>query len=147
VRDVFNGLRYLVRYGVAWRALPDDLPLGPAVYEQAVRWRWAGCFEMLAQDLRAVLRRACGRAKTSARPCSAAARCARPPESGRRAGWDGHKSVRSSKLHLAVDTLGPLLALPITPANVDDRAAVAELAETVQEVTGGYPRPSVASCC
>jgi transposase len=58
------------------------------------------------------------------------------PESGRRAGWDGHKRVRGSKLHLAVDTLGHRLALHVTPANADDRAAVAKLAEAVHEATG-----------
>ena len=50
--------------------------------------------------------------------------------------WDGHKRTRGSKLHLAVDTLGHLLALRVTPANENDRAAVAELAEAVQDATG-----------
>ena len=58
------------------------------------------------------------------------------PESGRRAGWDGHKRTRGSKVHLAVDTLGQLLALRVTAADTDDRAAVAELADAVQEATG-----------
>ena len=58
------------------------------------------------------------------------------PESGHRAGWDGHKRTRGSKLHLAVDTLGHLLALHVTPAAEGDRAAVAELAEAVQDATG-----------
>ena len=56
LREVFNGLRYLVRYGVAWRAMPNDLPPWHAVYNQVRRWLAAGCFEMLAHDLRAVLR-------------------------------------------------------------------------------------------
>ena len=58
------------------------------------------------------------------------------PESGSRAGWDGHKRTRGSKLHLAVDTLGHLLALRVTPASANDRAAVAELAAAVQDATG-----------
>src|SRR3712207_6359886 len=61
LREVFNGLlRYLVRYGVAWRAMPNDLPPWHAVYDQAQRWSRAGCFERLAHDLRAVLRLAAG---------------------------------------------------------------------------------------
>ncbi|WP_424138621.1 transposase, partial [Roseomonas chloroacetimidivorans] len=63
LREVFNGLRYLVRYGVAWRAMPNDLSPWHAVYDQAQRWLRAGCFEMLVQDLRAVLRLAQGRAE------------------------------------------------------------------------------------
>ena len=53
LRGVFNGLRYLVRYGVAWRAMSNDLPPWHAVYEQAQRWLRAGCFEVLAQDVNA----------------------------------------------------------------------------------------------
>lgn len=136
LREVFNGLRYLVRYGVAWRALPNDLPPWPAVYEQAVRWLRAGCFEMLAHDLRAVLRLACGRPEDPSAAVLDSRTVRSTPVSGRRAGWDGHKRVRGSKLHLAVDTLGHLLALQITPANADDRAAVAEPAAAVQDATG-----------
>ncbi|GAB4436340.1 MAG: hypothetical protein OHK0015_28050 [Chloroflexi bacterium OHK40] len=58
------------------------------------------------------------------------------PESGARAGYDGAKRRKGSKVHLAVDTLGHLLALLVTPANEQDRAQVAALAEQVQEVTG-----------
>jgi transposase len=58
------------------------------------------------------------------------------PESGQRAGYDGAKRKRGSKLHLAVDTLGQLLALHATPANIDDRAQVGRLAEAIQDATG-----------
>src|SRR5581483_7592915 len=60
------------------------------------------------------------------------------PESGERAGYDGDKRRRGSKVHLAVDTLGHLLALVVTPANAQDRAQVAELAEQVQAATGEH---------
>ena len=58
------------------------------------------------------------------------------PESGGRAGYDWHNRRRGSKVHLAVDTLGQLLALIVTPADEQDRTQVAELAEAVQEATG-----------
>ncbi len=58
------------------------------------------------------------------------------PESGHRAGFDGHKRRRGSKVHAAVDTLGLLLALVVTPANEQERAQVEKLASQVQEVTG-----------
>jgi transposase len=58
------------------------------------------------------------------------------PESGGRAAWDRHKRVRRSKLHRAVDTLGHLLALHVTPTNADARSAVSALAEAVQDATG-----------
>ena len=54
------------------------------------------------------------------------------PESGGRAGYDGAKKRKGSKVHAAVDTLGHLLALKVTAANEQDRAQVAELAQAVQ---------------
>lgn len=136
LREVFNGLRYVVRYGVAWRAMPHDLPPWHAVYDQAQRWLRAGCFEALAHDLRAVLRLASGRGEEPSAVVLDSRTLRSTPESGGRAAWDGHKRTRGSKLHIAVDTLGQLLALHVTPANVDDRAAVATLTDAVQEATG-----------
>ncbi|MBI0539800.1 IS5 family transposase, partial [Roseomonas sp. KE2513] len=136
LREVFNGLRYLVRYGVAWRAMPNDLPPWHAVYDQAQRWLRAGCFEVLVQDLRAVLRLAQGRAEEPSAAVLDSRTLRSTPESGSRAAWDGHKRTRGSKLHLAVDTLGHLLALHVTPADADDRSAVSILAEAVQDATG-----------
>ena len=57
------------------------------------------------------------------------------PESGFRAGYDGAKRKKGSKVHIAVDTLGHLLAVHITPANEQERAQVAALVAQVQEVT------------
>ena len=136
LREVFNGLRYVVRYGIAWRAMPHDLPPWHAVYDQAQRWLRAGCFETLVHDLRAVLRLASGRPAEPSAVVLDSRTLRSTPESGGRAAWDGHKRTRGSKLHLAVDTLGQVLALHVTPANVDDRAAVAALANAVQEATG-----------
>jgi transposase len=136
LRELFNGLRYVIRYGIAWRAMPHDLPPWAAVYQQSQRWLTSGCFETLAQDLRAVLRVAAGR---EAEPTAAIidSRTLRStPESGSRARYDGAKRKRGSKLHMAVDTLGHLLALHVTPADVDDRAEVGRLAEAIQDVTG-----------
>jgi transposase len=58
------------------------------------------------------------------------------PESGARAGFDGHKKRKGSKVHAAVDTLGHLLAVKVTAANEQDRAQVAALAQAVQAATG-----------
>jgi transposase len=58
------------------------------------------------------------------------------PESTRRGGYDGAKRKQGSKVHMAVDTLGHLLALHVTPATVQDRSQVGHLAQAVQEVTG-----------
>src|ERR1700736_2010803 len=61
LRELFNRLRYVICYGIAWRAMPNDLPPWFAVYQQSQRWLAAGCFEASAQDLRALLRLTSGR--------------------------------------------------------------------------------------
>ena len=136
LRELFNGLRYVIRYGIAWRAMPNDLPPWFAVYQQSQRWLAAGVFETLAQDLRAVLRIAVGRGAEPTTAIIDSRTLRSTPESGPRAGYDGAKRKRGSKLHMAVDSLGHLLALHVTPANFDDRAEVGKLAEAVQETTG-----------
>ncbi|MBV9037254.1 MAG: IS5 family transposase [Acidobacteriaceae bacterium] len=136
LREVFNGLRYVVKTGCPWRWMPHDLPPWDIVYYQAQRWIRAGVFEQLVHDLREVLRLQAGR---KAQPTAAIldSRTLRStPESGARAGYDGAKKKKGSKVHLAVDTLGHLLALHVTPANEQDRAQVSELASQVQQVTG-----------
>ncbi|MGZ3625179.1 MAG: IS5 family transposase, partial [Ktedonobacteraceae bacterium] len=87
-------------------------------------------------DLRAVLRLAQGRNEEPSAAIFESRTLHSSPESGHRAGYDGAKRRKGSKVHLAVDTLGHLLALHITPANEQDRAQVGELAAAVQEVTG-----------
>src|ERR1700733_10307466 len=136
LRELFNALRYVIRYGIAWRAMPNDFPPWSAVYQQAQRWLASGCFEALAQDLRAVLRLAAGRKEDPTAAIIDSRTLRSTPESGPRAGYDGAKRKRGSKVHMAVDTLGHLLALHVTPANVDDRAEVGKLADAVQEATG-----------
>src|SRR6201986_1028848 len=136
LRELFNGLRYVVRYGIAWRAMPNDLPPWSAVYQQTQRWLAAGCFESLAQDLRAVLRMAAGGAGGPAAAVIDSRTLRSTPESGARAGYDGAKRKRGSKVHMAVDTLGHLLALRVTSADIGDREEVGRLAEAIQDVTG-----------
>jgi transposase len=136
LREVFNGLRYVVRSGCPWRLMPHDLPPWFVVYQQAQRWLSAGCFEQLAEDLRAVLRMAAGRAPEPSAAVLDSRTLRSSPESGERAGYDGAKRKKGSKLHMAVDTLGHLLALHVTPADADDRAQVGQLAKAVQAATG-----------
>jgi transposase len=136
LREVFNGLRYIVKTGGQWRGMPHDLPPWPAVYQQARRWLAAGVFEAIVHDLRALLRLAQGRKPAPTAAILDSQTLQSTPESGARAGYDGAKRKKGSKVHAAVDTLGHLLALIATPADAQDRAQVAELARRVQEATG-----------
>ena len=136
LREVFNGMRYVVRGGGAWRMMPNDLPPWSAVYQQAQRWISAGVFEAMAQDLRRVLRLLEGRHEEPTAAVFDSRTLQGTPESGHRAGYDGAKRRKGSKVHMAVDTLGHLLALHVTAADEQDRAQVGRLARDVQEQTG-----------
>src|SRR5919112_3930789 len=116
--------------------MPHDLPPWEVVYQQAQRWLRAGVFESLVHDLRELLRVATGRDGLPSAAVFDSGTLQSSPESGARAAYDGAKRRKGSKTHIAVDTLGHLLALIVTPADEQDRAQVAELAAAVQEVTG-----------
>jgi transposase len=136
LREVFNGLRYIVKTGAQWRLMAHDLPPWPVVYQQTQRWLAAGCFEAVVHDLRAVLRLGEGRRAQPTAAVLDSQTLQSTPESGGHAGYDGAKRKRGSKVHAAVDTLGHLLALHATPADAQDREQVALLAAAVQEATG-----------
>jgi transposase len=136
LREVFNGLRYVVRSGETWRMMPHDLPPWYTVYQQTQRWIAAGVFEALVDDLRLLLRVAAGHAEDPSAVIIDGRTLQSSPESGARAGFDGHKRRKGSKIHMAVDTLGLLLALHVTPANEQERAQVGLLAQQIQDITG-----------
>jgi transposase len=136
LREIFNGLRWVVRTGSPWRYMPHDLPPWEAVYQQTRRWLRAGVFEDIVHDLRTLLRLSKGRAAQPTAAILDSRTLRSTPESGSRGGYDGAKRKKGSKVHAAVDTLGELLALSVTPANEDDRERVGELAEEIQDVTG-----------
>jgi len=107
LREVFNGLRWIVRTGAQWRWLPHDLPPWHTVYQQTQRWLRAGVFEAMVHDLRRLLREIAERAPEPRAAIFDVRTLQSTPESGADAGWDGAKKRRGRKVHLAVDTLWP----------------------------------------
>jgi transposase len=136
LREVFNAMRWVVRTGSPWRYMPNDLPPWQAVYQQSQRWLAAGVFEAMTQDLRRILRTLEGRHEEPTAAVFDSRTLQSTPESGKRAGYDGAKRKKGSKVHMAVDTLGHLLALHVTAADEQDRERVGALAREVQKRTG-----------
>ena len=85
LREAFNGLRYVVRHGIPWRAMPHDLPPWHAVYDQARRWLRAGCFEVLAHACVPCCAWPPAATRSRVRPCWTAARCRARRRAG--VGW------------------------------------------------------------
>jgi transposase len=136
LREVFNALRWIVRAGAPWRLLPTNFPPWQAVSQQARRWLAAGVFETMAHDLRMLLREAEDRMPQPQAVIFDSRTVQSTPESGAGAGYDGHKRRKGRKTHVAIDTLGHLLALVVTPASAQDWEQVTALAAAVQAVTG-----------
>ena len=117
LRAVFNGVRYVARTGCQWRWIPNDLAPWHTVYQQFRRWLSAGVFEALVGDVQSIVREWAGRKGQPTAICIDSRTLQSTPESGARAGYDGAKRRKGSKVHIAVDTLGHLLALTVTPAD------------------------------
>ena len=116
--------------------MPHDLPPWEVIYQQTQRWLKAGVFEQMVRDLRVLLRLSEGRAPDPTAAILDSRTLRSTSESGHRGGYDRHKGKKGSKVHAAVDTLGHLLALRVSPANEDDREEVRKLSEEIQQATG-----------
>jgi transposase len=97
LREVFNGLRWVVRTGSPWRYIPHDLPRWEAVYQQTQRWLRAGVFEEMVHDLRVLLRLSAGRASDPTATILDSRTLRSTPESGSRGGYETERSARRAR--------------------------------------------------
>src|SRR6478672_9977865 len=131
LREVCNALRWMVRSGAPWRMLPVHFPPWEAVYQQTRRWIAASSFEAIVHDLRLLVRVAAGRKPQPSTAMVDSRTLRSTVESGQRAGVDGQKRIRGSKVHAVVDSMGTLLALAVTPANEAERRQIGALTKQV----------------
>jgi transposase len=139
MRDVVDAVFYLLRTGCQWRYLPKDFPPRSTVWGYFDEWRHNGTLDHIHDALRERVRRAEGREPTPSAGCIDS-QSVKAPGPGEAKGTDGNKKVKGRKRHVVVDTLGLLLAVVITPANVDDGAAAPQL--LAQLPAGEFPRLS-----
>jgi putative transposase len=126
MREVLNAIVYITHEGCTWRALPHDFPPWRTVYNYFDRWKRDGTWDRLVDLLRVRLREAAGR-ELSPRVACIDSQSVKAAGGGHEVGTDGGKEVRGRKRHLVVDTLGLLLAVIVTAANVDDAKAAVRL--------------------
>ena len=126
LRQVLNAIFYLVRSGCQWRLLPHDFPPWSTVHTWYRRWRTDGTWERLHEALRQQLRSAAGR-HPSPRSSAADSQSVKTTPQGGDKGFDSGKKVQGRKRHLWVDSMGLLLAVLVTPADVHDSRAACEL--------------------
>ncbi|SRR6266567_1961929 len=140
LREIVNALFYHAREGGTWRALPHDFPAWQTVYHYFQWWEWDGTWQRLLDRLREQVRTQAGRAPT---PSAAAidSQSVKTAEGGQECGTDGGKNVHGRKRHILVDTLGLLIAVVVTAANVDDARAAQDLFAQVRR--RDFPRLKV----
>jgi putative transposase len=126
LRAVLNAILYLVRTGCQWRMLPKDFPPWSTVHTWYRRWRRDGTWERITEALRRAVRRTAGR-HPSPRSSAVDSQSVKTAGQGGAKGYDAGKKVGGRKRHIWVDSMGLLLAVAVTGADIHDATAACEL--------------------
>ena len=140
VREVVNGVMYVLSTGCQWRYIPKDLPPRSTVHDYLTRWSYDGTIEKIHHALYVQCREMVGR-EASPTACVIDSQSVKSAEKGAcidPSGYDAGKRIKGKKRHILVDTLGLLLHAVVHPAHIQDRDGGVLLLSTL---FGAYPFP------
>lgn len=156
LREICNAIFYVLRIGCPWRYLPSSLPPWQTVYYHFRCWRLKGSWYRLFTALRVAERERVGRNAEPSAAIMDSQSVKTVEESASISGFDAHKHVKGRKRHLLVDTLGLLLAVYVTPADMHDTlgarcllAGLAPLVPCLKKIwaDGAYRGQELAQWC
>lgn len=137
LREVVNTLMYQARTGCQWDYLPHDLLPKSTVWDYFASWQEDGTWKNVLDALRGKIRQEAGREESPSAACIDT-QTVKSPELGGAVGYDGGKKIKGRKRHIVVDTLGLLLAVVVTAANLDDGTYASLVLSKLD--AGKYPR-------
>ena len=132
LREIINGILYVLRTGCQWRLMPHDLPPWQSVYYHHRKWRQNGLWEKINTVLREKVRQSQGREATPSAAIVDAQSVKTTLVKGKR-GFDAGKKVNGRKRHIVVDTLGLLLLVLVTVGSVQDKPGGKQLLTQLQQ--------------
>ncbi len=120
MREIINGIFYVMRSGCPWRLLPSDLPPWSTVYRWFAKFRDEDRFERINHALVMLDRERIGR-QSSSTGAIIDSQSVKTTEAGGPRGYDAGKKINGRKRHALVDTDGRGLVLEPYPASIQDR--------------------------
>lgn len=125
-REIINTILYVLHTGCQWEMVPNDLVPGKTAYYHFSKWRDDGTWEEISQQLGQLERKNAGR---HPKPTASIADSQSVPSStkGPERGYDAGKRTDGRKRHLLVDTMGLLMAVLVTGADMHDADAAQTL--------------------
>lgn len=138
VRRAVDAIFYLVRTGCQWRQLPNDFPPWQSVYRYFAQWQELGVITDMQRQLHRIVRLADGRHATPS-VVIIDSQSVKTGKAGGLRGFDGGKRVKGRKRHLVVDTMGLMVDVAVSPANVHDTRGATRILGRIAQWTYWTP--------